>query len=251
MSKTEKLLPEGGENEIRISAASSQQSSRFSYASGPGLSIGRMTSLNNAAINPNAGNTKKSIKHDSGDYYWAKFESKWTLLDQKRLVSMDYLIHRSLEFHNNHHTFRASGNFDYSGELGDPQMSDFALEVQMFHPHDTTPPPSQLLHFGEIDKGYLSRFPLDSPSPSSSSPSASTSSARKGNIYWFNVKDIRSLRSVADHLRMETLALALFYDLRSHSTISALENGLFMSFCIVTLNGNDAELHKVSGEDMM
>lgn len=156
---------------------------------------------------------------------------------------MDYLIHRSLEFHNNHHTFRASGNFDYSGEMGPPLMSDFALEVQLFPPGEKAAPPSQLIHFGEIDKGHLSRFPLPLPTSPSAAPSASSSKGE--HIYWFNVKDIRALRPLALHLRMDTLVLSLFYDLRGRSTISALENGLFMSFCIVTLNGNDAELHKV------
>lgn len=192
-------------------------------------SLYRMGSLNNQDLS-NQPSMTKSIKQDAGDYYWANFESKWTLLDQKRLVSMDYLIHRSLEFHNNHHTFRASGNFDYTGDMEAPLMSDFAMEVQSFHPGDAAAAPALLLHFGEIHKGRLGRLQTGEAG---------------GALLWFNLKDIRALRALATHLHMPPLALSLFFDLRGRSTISALQGALFMSFCIITLNGNEAELHKV------
>jgi hypothetical protein len=216
------------DTDISQSTTATSQQSLY----GNGLpAINRMSSLNNQDTSVNQAHMKKTIKQDKGDYYWANFESKWTLLDQKRLVSMDYLIHRSLEFHNNHHTFRASGNFDYSTDIGPPLLSDFAMEVQRYHPQDDVAPMSVILHFGELQKGHLSRFDVG---------------AAVGSVYWFNVKDIRALRPLALRLQMDDIALSLFYDLRGRSTISALEDGLFMSFCIVTLNGNDAELHKVS-----
>lgn len=65
-------------------------------------------------------------------YFWANIDSAWTILDQKRLVSMDYLYHRSLEFHNNHHTFRATGDYDYTIDMGSMQELDLVCEVFEF-----------------------------------------------------------------------------------------------------------------------
>ena len=221
--------PDPSQRDTSLSQGTSNTSQSFySHTNSKLLNVNRMSSLNNIDIS-NQQSTKKNIKQDNGDYYWADFESKWTVLDQKRLVSMDYLCHRSLEFHNNHHTFRASGNYDYSIEMGPPLLSDYAMEVQKFHPDDETAPASHLLHFGELQKGHLSQFKVE---PSS-------------GVYWFHLKDIRGLNFLASHVQMAPLAVSLFYDLRGRSTISALDDGLFVSFCIVTLNGNDAELHKV------
>jgi hypothetical protein len=65
-------------------------------------------------------------------YFWANIDSTWTILDQKRLVSMDYLYHRSLEFHNNHHTFRATGDYDYTKDLGAMDPHETAFEIFRF-----------------------------------------------------------------------------------------------------------------------
>lgn len=80
-----------------------------------------------------------SSRQDSDDdesvkegYFWANIDSTWTILDQKRLVSMDYLYHRSLEFHNNHHTFRATGDYDYTKDLGPMDPHDIAFELFKF-----------------------------------------------------------------------------------------------------------------------
>jgi hypothetical protein len=82
--------------------------------------------------------TSKESLEDSDDesvregYFWANIDSTWTILDQKRLVSMDYLYHRSLEFHNNHHTFRATGDYDYTKELGEIDPFNVVCEVIEF-----------------------------------------------------------------------------------------------------------------------
>ena len=221
-SATERLLQEHRESSLFSGTTASSSSSPPPSPALP--SLNRMTSLH-----PVPPLTKKNLQHEKGDYYWANFESKWTLLDQKRLVSMDYLIHRSLEFHNNHHTFRASGNYDYSLEMPSPHGPELALEVQRFSAEGGTAPSSQLIHFGDIDNGDLKEIEV----------------GNFGHIYWFNIKDIRCLPSLASYLRLSGMAVSLFYDLRGRSTIVALAKALFMSFCIMTLNGNDAELHKV------
>jgi hypothetical protein len=65
-------------------------------------------------------------------YFWANLDSTWTILDQKRLVSLDFLYHRSLEFHNNHHTFRATGDYDYTKDLGQLNFSNVVCEILEF-----------------------------------------------------------------------------------------------------------------------
>ena len=78
------------------------------------------------------------LKRESSDesvkegYFWATIDSTWTILDQKRLVSMDYLYHRSLEFHNNHHTFRATGDFDYTKGILFQSDNDLVCEILEF-----------------------------------------------------------------------------------------------------------------------
>lgn len=56
-----------------------------------------------------------------------EFESFWTRLDQKKLISLDYLIHRALEFHNNHHTFQTTRKVDYD-EFDENYDDDIILD---------------------------------------------------------------------------------------------------------------------------
>jgi hypothetical protein len=82
----------------------------------------------NGKQSPRTSSEDESVKEG---YFWANLDSTWTILDQKRLVSLDFLYHRSLEFHNNHHTFRATGDYDYTKDLGPMDPHEIAFEV--FH----------------------------------------------------------------------------------------------------------------------
>lgn len=91
------------------------------------------TKLNSSFnIKNNYLNRKSSDESIKEGYFWANIDSTWTILDQKRLVSMDYLYHRSLEFHNNHHTFRATGDYNYTIELGEMNLNEIAYEIYLF-----------------------------------------------------------------------------------------------------------------------
>ena len=45
---------------------------------------------------------------------------------------MDQLYSRSLEYHNNHHSFRATGAFDYTKEDEELGSGDIAADVHIF-----------------------------------------------------------------------------------------------------------------------
>jgi hypothetical protein len=83
----------------------------------------------NGKQSPRTSSEDESVKEG---YFWANLDSTWTILDQKRLVSLDFLYHRSLEFHNNHHTFRATGDYDYTKDLGQLNFSNVVCEVTEF-----------------------------------------------------------------------------------------------------------------------
>ena len=63
---------------------------------------------------------------------WPKYDAEWTPLDRLRLVQLDTLYNRSLEFHNNHHSFRATGGYDYTKDDAPLHPRDIAVEVNIF-----------------------------------------------------------------------------------------------------------------------
>eukprot|EP00602_Paraphysomonas_sp_CaronLab_P004253 CAMPEP_0185028282 /NCGR_PEP_ID=MMETSP1103-20130426/13937_1 /TAXON_ID=36769 /ORGANISM="Paraphysomonas bandaiensis, Strain Caron Lab Isolate" /LENGTH=633 /DNA_ID=CAMNT_0027562657 /DNA_START=9 /DNA_END=1910 /DNA_ORIENTATION=- len=159
-------------------------------------------------------------------FFWADIDSTWTVLDQKRLVSMDYLYHRSLEFHNNHHTFRATGDFDYTKALENLPPHEIVCEILEFRRDSTVQQPRSII-YADLES-TLNSYQLP-----------------ERGITWFNVKDLRALAAIGKKLDVHPIPLSHFYDLRGHSAISAIDDGLFVSFCTMVLSGDDAEMHKI------
>ena len=61
----------------------------------------------------------------------------WTLVDHKRLCSINELYNRSIEFHNNDHSFRATLGIDASHRgFHSCNPTDIVLEVQICNIND-------------------------------------------------------------------------------------------------------------------
>jgi hypothetical protein len=88
--------------------------------------------------------------------FWRKYDDfmlgpDWSVLDQIRLLSIDYLFRRSFEFHNNHHTFHCSGDFDYTSHLPDLSPTDIAVQLMRFSFGRYLLPPRYYLYYLSTD----------------------------------------------------------------------------------------------------
>jgi hypothetical protein len=121
------------------------------------------TAVNTKSNGRNASvETRGSSRSDDSikeGFFWATLDTNWTVLDQKRLVSMDYLYHRSLEFHNNHHTFRATGaDYDYTKQLdpmGDGSLACIIRRCDI----GTTRATPEIVSAAELDKVLMNPLP--------------------------------------------------------------------------------------------
>jgi hypothetical protein len=72
------------------------------------------------------------VGSETDGYFWREYESYWTKLDQKKLISIDYLNHRNMEFHNNHHTFRVTSTYDDNDMEISKDNNEDVLDIEIF-----------------------------------------------------------------------------------------------------------------------
>ena len=80
--------------------------------------------------NDNRSVLKKNVVNDQ--YTWIDCSTSWTVVDQRRLNSINNLYNRSLEFHNNHHYFCASHEIDKMVKLRCRNPNEIVLEALLF-----------------------------------------------------------------------------------------------------------------------
>lgn len=153
-------------------------------------------------------------------FFWAKYVSQWTVKDQRRLVSVDALFSRSLEFHNNIHSFRSWDIFEIidNDVVPEEEQDEIALEVAYFDESKFR----QIIcvSFRNTVEVLLELKPY----------------SEKG-LLWINIKDLSVLPLISrtpelSYLHMHRICLSGFYDLRAHSTILPCFGGSFLlSLC--------------------
>ncbi len=81
-----------------------------------------------------------SVDQDSSLSLWDSYDRyceqvtpiSWSTLDQKRLISMDYLSIRVFELHRMDHTFRYSHLINISQYMGELISTDYVLDYLVF-----------------------------------------------------------------------------------------------------------------------
>lgn len=152
-------------------------------------------------------------------FFWAKYVAQWTVIDQKRLVSVDALFSRSLEFHNNIHSFRSWDIFEIidNDVVSEEELDEIALEIAYFD--ETQFRQIICVSFRDTVRLLLELKPY----------------SEKG-LLWINIKDLSVLPLIArsselKYLHMHRICLSGFYDLRGHSTILPCFGSFLLSLC--------------------
>lgn len=164
--------------------------------------------------------------------------------DQSKLVSLDHLFHRSLEFHNNIHNFKAtclelpslegmhvdetqhcglqwrylslSPSADNNGRSGDRE--------------DVSPETTGAVKLAEVS-AFL--------------PMLDRLVTGKEGILWIHLKDVRALGPIARHLNIHELCWSEFFDLRAHSNAVATPYALAATICTLQMQKENSHLYKV------
>eukprot|EP01040_Poterioochromonas_malhamensis_P011907 gene11907-12991_t len=184
--------------------------------------------------------------------------SVWTINDQKKLVSMNKLYLRSLEFHRNVHTKESplmlvnpsfdginAQTFDPSAILANVITFSADKSKRLLHPMSysqlhafcqnvakgVTPPPSSHKQRATSDESSASSLHqasiLSDINQSVSNPSR--------DYYWIHLRDLNGLDVIAHNFRMHDLIHAGFHDLRAHSTLIPTEREMLMTHVVVSL----------------
>ena len=72
------------------------------------------------------------VTKDEDHFTWIDCAASWTIVDQRRLNSINHLYNRSLEFHNNHHSFRATLGGESLRAMHSKGADEIVIEVHTF-----------------------------------------------------------------------------------------------------------------------
>lgn len=230
-----------------------QQQQQPPPAPTPANSVGATTGVFGAA----------EVEHDDAGFFWARYNSSWTYLDQRRLIGLDSLFHRSLEFHNNEFNFKATAaqlppspypaatQFNGGGGgMRDSAASSSGMRI------DSTESSASHQSRGPSLAFYVHHIPyargrdiVNSSVTVNEVDSFLASCGRTYNpeagILWLHLKDLRALASVARHFCMHELCSAAFLDLRAHSNAIATSEALAFSTSTLMMGKVHSRLYKI------
>lgn len=171
----------------------------------------------------------------------------WTVNDQKRLVALDSLHNRMLEYHNNIHikedrreaTINSSFSKDAAELTTELNMTTIVAQVTRFSATEsqgervtpTTLP--QLMQYCSSLKSIYNK--LDE----------SFDEDDKQDFVWIHVQDLTAIESIAKILDMHELLMSGFYDLRAHSSFLPSIGELFISMVTSTMENYDFNMYKL------
>ena len=158
-------------------------------------------------------------------------------LDQQRLNSLDRLFHRSLEFHNNIHNFKATSIPPISSVLthGDANKNcDDTVGLKFYQlPKGASGLCGELngtVMVSEL-RNFLSKVPQNDID----------------GILWLHIKELKVLQPIAEHFAIHELCWTHFFDLRAHSNAVAVSDALSVSICTLQMQNDKSRLYKVYG----
>lgn len=157
----------------------------------------------------------------------------WTVNDQKRLISVDGLFSRSLEYHNNVHCAHEPVVFpaeEESGEIFHSKME--AIEV--------------CYYISGSDKAFSSPISIAFRDVGEYFLNINLDKMEKGEtLLWINIKDLRVLSLIHRIFNMHDLCVKSFRDLRGHSSILPTFNGTMLTICTCLMDQNQARMRKL------
>jgi Mg2+ and Co2+ transporter CorA len=152
----------------------------------------------------------------------------WTLIDQQRLMAMDALYKRMLEYHNNIHVKDTSlhpvltADDDENNELMVAQAIHFSTD-KLEKPVSIT--------FGDLN-AFCSK--------------AKEEIARDANgILWIHIRDLIALQSIANCFEIHELISIGFQDLRAHSTFIPAFKEALVTLVTCMRENNDFNMYKM------
>lgn len=175
----------------------------------------------------------------------------WTINDQKKLISMNKLYMRSLDYHRNVHTKESplflvnqamdgidAQTFDSAAILANVITFSADKSKRLLHPMNY----SQLHGFCQsiAKPGAKARGMSEE-----SFTSASVSDPAAKDYYWIHLRDLNALDVISGHLKMHDLIHAGFHDLRAHSTLIPNENEMLMTHVICALEDLVFRMYKM------
>ena len=222
------------------------------------MNTGHYENMNDATVDT-AGGMSKMTEGDEpaqGDAVYGSFFAKgdavnWTTADLARLLSIDELHTRLLEYHNNVHARTIYGNDTSASMSGLGQWSnkdsggtvanmlpkiptysekDMVIQIKLFNEANPKELP-KLMSYNTMN-AWLSNYAKDKI-------------VHNSRLVWVHVKDPAVLPELAARFDIHELCLSAFSDLRAFSSFIPVTGAVFMSFCTFMLERTKANMFKV------
>ena len=184
---------------------------------------------------------------DGGATFFGAGEAvNWTTADQARLLSIDELHTRLLEYHNNVHARNVIGDDVFNNSQNKYQWKggtkpisandkDIVVVIKNFGDESVSSAP-MFLHFDAMN-AWLDKRHVDASHVSNKSGPTS--------LIWIHVKDPAVLGALAARFEIHELMVAGFSDLRAFSTFMPVGSSVFISLCTFQLERTKANMFKV------
>ncbi len=153
---------------------------------------------------------------DGDNLFQTNYETNWTISDQHRLLAMDRLQARTLEYHNNVHQRTATNSSESSAE-----MDDIVAQILFCSSHGSERP------FTTTKANFSSVL---------TQIKQKEQTKLKGATSWIHLFDLSELHSLDETFGMHPLCAASFRDLRCHSNIVMSSSGFVVSICYFQMN---------------
>lgn len=142
---------------------------------------------------------------------------------------MDNLFHRSMEFHNNEHSFNAT-----------------SIEFPLLESHIAGDLDQTALYYHQINRTGTTAF-ATAVTLQNLAVFMPQISSNPGNneILWIHLKDLRCMKHIAECLNMHELCSKSFFDLRAHSSAIATSKSLVFTMTTLHLHKEITHLYKV------
>lgn len=167
------------------------------------------------------------------DKHWLKMnEVYWTLLDEKRMTSLDSLHRRTKEYHRNIHTIK-----NQDDDFG-KSFSDFEREIRETHDNSNVAFSFGIWSLKSITKLHnVLESDIPSQLPLIEVPST--------GVLWIHLDKLAYIGHIIQKFGLHELVSQFFYDLRAHSSMIELPIGLLLSLCAVHIQDESCLMHKL------
>jgi Mg2+ and Co2+ transporter CorA len=194
----------------------------------------------------------------SQEQWFEKGEVSWTNADHARLLSIDELHTRLLEYHNNVHarTIYGVDGFNISSQSKTEFVTSTAVNNGTMSPTKSnsdqrarafgTDVVVQVKHFSSNTKKDAPTYlHYKAMNPWLDKYSTTSENVVKNELTWIHIKDPAVLPSLGDRFNIHDLCLSGFSDLRAYSSYVPVPGAVFVSFCTFSLGMKKANMFKV------